>query len=125
MRHDEAKAALVNRGAKVDAVAEEIEGNLTLLGATAIEDKLQEVDAPPPSSRPAFLDSPRILGNWEVPRDTIGVQTGGPSNTFNTETQTQMTDRIMRICLGQGEAGDMLAQDILDRSWSCQGYICR
>jgi magnesium-transporting ATPase (P-type) len=37
----------VNRGAKVDAVAEEIEGSLTLLGATAIEDKLQEVSPPP------------------------------------------------------------------------------
>lgn len=51
MRHEEAKAALVNRGTKVDAVAEEIEGSLTLLGATAIEDKLQEVGSFPPSAR--------------------------------------------------------------------------
>ena len=43
MEHEIAKAALANRSAKVDAVAELIETQLTLLGATAIEDKLQEV----------------------------------------------------------------------------------
>ena len=43
MEHDNAKAALANRSAKVDAAAEMIETQLILLGATAIEDKLQEV----------------------------------------------------------------------------------
>ena len=42
-QHDEAKASLVSRAAKVAAVGELIEKNLILLGATAIEDKLQEV----------------------------------------------------------------------------------
>jgi len=129
LRHDEAKAALVNRGAKVDAVAEEIEGNLTLLGATAIVDKLQVVDRPPRPPPPplppcpALLESPRKLGNWEVPRDNTGFQTGGPSDTSNTKTHTHTTDRMVSICFGRGGAGDMLAQNILDRSWSCQGYI--
>ena len=43
VEHDKAKAALVNRTAAVDAIAEIIEQRLILLGATAIEDKLQEV----------------------------------------------------------------------------------
>jgi len=38
----EAKTALVDRNAKLDAAAELIEKNLVLLGATAIEDKLQD-----------------------------------------------------------------------------------
>ena len=41
--HDEAKAARANRSALVDASAEKIERQLLLLGATAIEDKLQQV----------------------------------------------------------------------------------
>lgn len=41
--HEEAKAALANRSALIDASAERIEDGMTLLGATAIEDKLQEV----------------------------------------------------------------------------------
>ncbi|KAF9156622.1 hypothetical protein DFQ26_009294 [Actinomortierella ambigua] len=41
-RYAEAGKALEDRARKVDEVAEEIEGELTLLGATAIEDKLQD-----------------------------------------------------------------------------------
>ena len=44
--HDEAKTALVNRAARVAAAAESIEKGLVLLGATAIEDKLQQVGFP-------------------------------------------------------------------------------
>lgn len=43
LEHERAKAALVDRSAQVDASAEQIERNLLLLGATAIEDKLQQV----------------------------------------------------------------------------------
>lgn len=43
VRHEEAKSALVNRSAQIDESAERIECDLVLLGATAIEDKLQEV----------------------------------------------------------------------------------
>ncbi|KAG0046130.1 hypothetical protein BGZ83_008670 [Gryganskiella cystojenkinii] len=41
-KYAEAGKALDDRAKKMDQVAEEIESNLTLLGATAIEDKLQE-----------------------------------------------------------------------------------
>ncbi len=41
--HDAAKAALVNRSSQIDDSAEQIEKDLVLLGATAIEDKLQDV----------------------------------------------------------------------------------
>ncbi|KAF9425248.1 hypothetical protein BGZ94_007698 [Podila epigama] len=41
-KYAEASKALDDRAKKMDQVAEEIECNLTLLGATAIEDKLQE-----------------------------------------------------------------------------------
>jgi len=41
-RYIEAKLSLEDRAAKLDAVAEDIEKDLVLLGCTAIEDKLQE-----------------------------------------------------------------------------------
>lgn len=41
-RHHEASLALEAREEKLDKIYEEIEQNLTLLGATAIEDKLQD-----------------------------------------------------------------------------------
>lgn len=40
--YSDAKIALVDRNAKVEAVGEQIETNLELIGATAIEDKLQD-----------------------------------------------------------------------------------
>jgi len=42
LEHQDASTTLENREAKLDAVAEKIEKNLILIGATAIEDKLQE-----------------------------------------------------------------------------------
>jgi magnesium-transporting ATPase (P-type) len=41
-KYHEASIALDDRQGKLDEVAEEIEQNMTLLGATAIEDKLQD-----------------------------------------------------------------------------------
>lgn len=41
-RYHKAKTSLVHRKEKTDAAGEEIENNLTILGATAIEDKLQD-----------------------------------------------------------------------------------
>ncbi|WFD00187.1 P-type phospholipid transporter [Malassezia yamatoensis] len=41
-KYEVAAASLQNRAAQLDAVAEELEQHLTLVGATAIEDKLQE-----------------------------------------------------------------------------------
>ena len=43
VEHEAAKTAMADRASKIDAVAELIERDLVLLGATAIEDKLQEV----------------------------------------------------------------------------------
>ncbi|CCE62610.1 hypothetical protein TPHA_0C04600 [Tetrapisispora phaffii CBS 4417] len=42
IRYNEAKTSLIDRALKIAAVGEEIEDKLELLGATAIEDKLQE-----------------------------------------------------------------------------------
>lgn len=42
-RYHEASISLSSREDKVAAIAEQIEVNLTLVGATAIEDKLQQV----------------------------------------------------------------------------------
>lgn len=41
-RHHEAALSMDNRDEKLDAIYEEIENNLTLIGCTAIEDKLQD-----------------------------------------------------------------------------------
>ncbi len=43
VEHEAAQTAMTDRVSKIDAVAERIERDLVLLGATAIEDKLQEV----------------------------------------------------------------------------------
>ena len=41
-RHQEAASSLINREEKLDAIYEEIERDMKLIGATAIEDKLQD-----------------------------------------------------------------------------------
>lgn len=41
-RYQEATLSLENREDRIEAVANELEQNLTLLGATAIEDRLQD-----------------------------------------------------------------------------------
>ncbi|CAI5448572.1 unnamed protein product [Caenorhabditis angaria] len=41
-RHHQASLAMENRDAKLDEISEEIEKDMTLIGATAIEDKLQD-----------------------------------------------------------------------------------
>jgi len=41
-RHHDATTSLVNREEKLDAIYEEIERDMKLIGATAIEDKLQD-----------------------------------------------------------------------------------
>lgn len=41
-RHQEAALALENREERLDAIYEEIERDMSLLGVTAIEDKLQD-----------------------------------------------------------------------------------
>ena len=41
-RYTKAQQAIINREAEVDMVADQIERNMTLMGCTAIEDKLQE-----------------------------------------------------------------------------------
>ena len=41
-RHHEAALSINNREEKLDAIYEEIERDMTLIGATAIEDKLQD-----------------------------------------------------------------------------------
>ena len=41
-RHHEASVTIKDREERLDKLYEEIEQNLTLLGATAIEDKLQD-----------------------------------------------------------------------------------
>ena len=51
-RYHEACIAISNREEKVAAIAEQIETNLILVGATAIEDKLQQVISYP---RPTLL----------------------------------------------------------------------
>ena len=42
VEYHDAMAALVERDEKLEAVAEKIEKNLTIVGCTAIEDKLQD-----------------------------------------------------------------------------------
>lgn len=67
-RHHEAAVSLENRDAKLDAIYEEIEKDLLLMGATAIEDKLQD-------------GVPQTIANLAVAGIKIWVLTGDKQET--------------------------------------------
>jgi len=65
-RYIEAKTSMDDRQAKVDAVSEEVERDLVLLGCTAIEDKLQEGV---PAAIKALADA--NIGLWVLTGDKM------------------------------------------------------
>lgn len=67
-RHQEAAMSLENRDEKLDAIYEEIEKNMTLLGVTAIEDKLQD-GVPQTISKLAMAD----MKLWVLTGDKQGA----------------------------------------------------
>ena len=68
-RHHEASIALEDRDAKLDAIYEEIEKDMLLVGATAIEDKLQD-------------GVPETIANLALAGIKIWVLTGDKQGVF-------------------------------------------
>ncbi|XP_046399812.1 probable phospholipid-transporting ATPase IM isoform X3 [Ischnura elegans] len=85
-RHQEAAVSMDNRDEKLDAIYEEIEKDMTLLGATAIEDKLQD-------------GVPQTIANLSLAGIKIWVLTGDKQETaINIGYSCQLlTDEMVDI----------------------------
>ncbi|KJE89012.1 ATPase [Capsaspora owczarzaki ATCC 30864] len=96
--HHEASIALTDREARIGAVAERIETDLTLIGATAIEDKLQE-------------GVPEAIANLARADIKIWVLTGDKQETaINIGFSCQLLRTDMELCIVNGkEEKDTLA----------------
>ncbi|XP_076059333.1 ATPase phospholipid transporting 8B isoform X2 [Oratosquilla oratoria] len=99
-RHHEAATSLDNREEKLDAIYEEIEKDLTLLGATAIEDKLQD-------------GVPQTIANLNMAGVKIWVLTGDKQETaINIGYSCQLlTDEMVDVFIVDAHTGpDVEAQ---------------
>ncbi|XP_029649206.1 phospholipid-transporting ATPase ID isoform X2 [Octopus sinensis] len=116
-RHHEASISLENRDDKLNNLFEEIEKNLTLLGATAIEDKLQD-------------GVPETIANLALAGIKIWVLTGDKQETaINIGYSCKLlTDEMEEIFIVDGEEYDEV-QDQLKKSLQhinnyCHGSSC-
>ncbi|RWS09297.1 phospholipid-transporting ATPase ID-like protein, partial [Dinothrombium tinctorium] len=91
VRHHEAITSLDNREDKVNAVYEEIEQNLVLVGATAIEDKLQD-------------GVPQCIANLAAAGIKLWVLTGDKQETaINIGYSCQLlTDEMVEVFIVEG-----------------------
>ncbi|KAJ3308581.1 hypothetical protein HDU93_005680, partial [Gonapodya sp. JEL0774] len=91
--HDEASAAIVDREAKEDAVADKLERAMVLLGATAIEDKLQE-------------GVPQAISTLAKAGMKIWVLTGDKMETaVNIGFSCNLLDKDMTLIMIRGPSG--------------------
>ncbi|RHZ79825.1 hypothetical protein Glove_140g13 [Diversispora epigaea] len=99
-KYDKASTALVDRSTMIDAVSEEIENELILLGATAIEDKLQE-------GVPESIASLREAGC------KVWVLTGDKLETaINIGFAAQLLTKDMRLWIVRGTKGDEVKKQL-------------
>ncbi|KXS16560.1 phospholipid-translocating P-type ATPase [Gonapodya prolifera JEL478] len=97
--HQEASASIIDRESKVDSVAEKLEQNLILLGATAIEDKLQE-------------GVPETISTLSKAGIKIWVLTGDKMETaINIAFSCNLLDKEMTLIMIRGPSGSG-AEDI-------------
>lgn len=80
-RYEEAKASLENREDKIEAVSNELEQNLRLLGATAIEDRLQD-------------GVPETIADLKAAGIKIWVATGDKLETAIGQLQSLLLDTL-------------------------------
>lgn len=94
-RHQEAALSLDNRDEKLDAIYEEIERDMTLIGVTAIEDKLQD-------------GVPQTIANLSLAGIKIWVLTGDKQETaINIGYSCQLlTDEMADIFIIDGHTYD-------------------
>ncbi|XP_018319213.1 probable phospholipid-transporting ATPase IM isoform X3 [Agrilus planipennis] len=101
-RHQEAAVSLDNREEKLDAIYEEIETDLTLVGVTAIEDKLQD-------------KVPQTISNLSLAGIKIWVLTGDKQETaINIGYSCQLlTDDMVEVFIVDGSTYDEVHQQLL------------
>lgn len=105
LEHHAASVALVDREQKLNAVAEHIETDLTLIGATAIEDRLQD-------------GVPEAIANLAQAGINIWVLTGDKQETaINIGFSCKLLRTDMEVCIinGKEEADTMTTVDQVSR----------
>ena len=109
-RHRLASVSLDSREDKLDKLYEEIEQNLTLLGATAIEDKLQD-------------GVPQTIANLALAGIKIWVLTGDKQETaINIGYSCQLlTDDMVDIFIVDGHSIDDVEMQLLKGTDSLRG----
>lgn len=102
-KHHIASTAMENRDEKLDAVYEEIENNMILIGATAIEDKLQD-------------GVPDTIANLAMAGIKIWVLTGDKQETaINIGYSCQLiTDEMEEVFIVDGETYDSVQKQLQD-----------
>jgi len=110
-RHHEASLSLDNREEKLDKIYEEMEQNLSLLGATAIEDKLQD-------------GVPQTIANLALAGIKIWVLTGDKQETaINIGYSCQLlTDDMVDIFIIDGQSEEEVELQLLKGRDSLRGY---
>ncbi|CAG8451897.1 8946_t:CDS:10 [Scutellospora calospora] len=99
-KYQEASTAINERSSKIDACADEIERDLILLGATAIEDKLQE-------------GVPDCIACLRKAGIKIWVLTGDKLETaINIGFAAQLLTKEMRLWIVKGSKKDMVAKQL-------------
>ncbi|KKA28944.1 hypothetical protein TD95_004671 [Thielaviopsis punctulata] len=104
--HDEAAAAIDNREEKLEAVAELIEQELTLLGGTAIEDRLQD----------GVPDTIALLGEagiklWVLTGDKVetAINIGFSCNLLNNDME------LINLKVDEDPTGKTTDEEVVDR----------
>ncbi|KAI8921992.1 phospholipid-translocating P-type ATPase [Powellomyces hirtus] len=98
-RYQAASVSLTNREALMDAAAEEIERDLVLIGATAIEDKLQE-------------GVPECIATLMSAGVKVWVLTGDKMETaINIGFSCNLLTRDMRLILIRGDENDKIEEN--------------
>uniref|UniRef100_A0A671VP61 Phospholipid-transporting ATPase n=1 Tax=Sparus aurata TaxID=8175 RepID=A0A671VP61_SPAAU len=116
-KHKDAQVAMVDRDAALDRVYEEIESNLMLIGATAIEDKLQD-------------GVPETIATLAKADIKIWVLTGDKKETAeNIGYSCSLLTDDMQIHYGEdvnnNKDGNMSLQiDFVDMACECEAVIC-
>uniref|UniRef100_A0AAR2KIY9 Phospholipid-transporting ATPase n=1 Tax=Pygocentrus nattereri TaxID=42514 RepID=A0AAR2KIY9_PYGNA len=116
-RHHEASTALEDREEKLDAIYEEIEKDLMLIGATAVEDKLQD-GVPQTIEQLAQADIKIwvLTGDKQETAENIGYSLSCPSLTVISS----WNHNCMNFVTNESEA----ALELLRTACMCQTVIC-
>uniref|UniRef100_A0A8C3J2R0 Phospholipid-transporting ATPase n=1 Tax=Calidris pygmaea TaxID=425635 RepID=A0A8C3J2R0_9CHAR len=131
-RHHEASVLLQDRARELDKLYEEMEQNLQLLGATAIEDKLQ--DGVPETIQLLKLGNIKV---WVLTGDKQGqvwlrsqLHVLSPQDKIlhTGEVQKEKKGQLWRwlACRATGsqEQGSLVEKAFVDLATSCQAVIC-